>query len=211
MKRALLMIFLVGCSSGGPKSFDPGTSDAGSGGPTDTGTSVSCTYPSGPYGSASGSFVEGDFSWMCAGDAVTASDLFDCDGSKGINAIVFDVSAEWCAACISEASDFKTLIPQYEMLGVKAITLMVEDAAHSPATLMTATNWKSTYNLAIDVCADPYFSFHPPSGSSVNLPVEIVVDPRTMRITHVTEGYFSHYPLTPSQYVLDLVKKNKPM
>ena len=57
---------------------------------------------------------------------MSAADLFDCDGTKGINAIVFDVSAEWCAACVSEASDFKMLIPQYQMLGVKAVTLMVE-------------------------------------------------------------------------------------
>ena len=66
-------------------------------------------------------------------------------------------------------------------------------------------------SFAIDVCADPTFSFHPESGSSVNLPVEIIVDPRTMRITHVTEGYFSHYPLQPSQWVMDLVKRNKAM
>src|SRR5438105_4803394 len=115
MKRALLLIFLLGCSSGGsPKSFDQGSGDAGGGGPADTGASVSCTYPSGPYGSTAGSFVEGDFAWTCAGNGVSAADLFDCDGTKGINAIVFDVSAEWCAACVSEASDFKMLIPQYQ-------------------------------------------------------------------------------------------------
>jgi hypothetical protein len=76
---------------------------------------------------------------------------------------------------------------------------------------MTATDWKKTYNLGIDVCADPEFSFHPPSGSSVNLPLEIIVDPRTMQITHVSQGYFSAYPVQPSKYVMDLVKKNKPM
>lgn len=55
MKRALLMVFLIGCSSP-PKTFDQGSPDSGATTP-DTGTVNSCTYPAGPYGSTAGSFV----------------------------------------------------------------------------------------------------------------------------------------------------------
>lgn len=169
---------------------------------------MSCSYPTGPFGTSPSTVVESDLSWSCAGSDVSAAELFDCDGSKGINAIVFDVSAEWCAACVAQATDLDKLIPQYEQLGVKLVTLMVQDAASNPATLGTASSWKTKYDLGIDVCADPGFAFKPSGSGSVNLPVTIVVDPRTMIITHVGQGYVSHYPLTPEQAVMDLVKKN---
>lgn len=206
MKHVICTLFLVGCSSGPSKGFlTEVTMDGGS---PDTSAGVSCSYPSGPFGSAPGSFVRSDLSWACAGTDVSSSELFDCDGKKGINAIVFDVSAEWCAACVAEAADFKTLAPQYEKLGVKAVTLMVQDGSYAPATLSAASEWKQKFNLTIDVCADPSFAFQPSGSGSVTLPVAIVVDPRTMRIVHVSQGYVSHYPLTPAQIILDLVEKN---
>jgi thiol-disulfide isomerase/thioredoxin len=208
MKRAIGMLLMVGCASGPSKGFIADDPDSGSSSHPDTGT-ASCTYPTGPFGTSPSTVVRSDVSWTCAANTVSASELFDCDGSKGINALVFDVSAEWCAACISEAADLKTLVPQYDMLGVKLVTLMVQDASHAPASLMTASAWKQKYNLAIDVCADPSFALLPSGGGSVNLPVTIVVDPRSMIITHVGQGYVSHYPLTPDQAVMELVKKNQ--
>lgn len=217
MKRIALVIAasavgIVACSSAPPGFGSPAGGKDG-GGPAveqDTGAPSSCDYPTTNYGSQVGANVQGSFNWSCAGPSmVEAMDLFDCDGSKGINALVFDVSAEWCAACVAEAADFKTLEPQYAKLGVKVVTLMIQDAAHAPATAATASAWKQKYGLSVDVCADPKFSFQPSGSGSLNLPYTLVVDPRTMRITHVSQGYLSHYPLAPEKAIVDLAKKNR--
>lgn len=205
----ILGFVVVGCASG-PAGF--GGSDAGDGGKPvpvepDSGTNA-CAYPTTDVGAKVGAFVDGTLSWSCAGAPVATEDLFDCDGSKGINAIVFDVSAEWCAACVAEATDMKSLAAQYDALGVKFVTLVIQDAGHAPASLSTASAWKQKYNLAVDVCADPGFAFQPSGSGSLNLPYTLVVDPRTMRIVHVAQGYLSRYPLAPDQAVVDLAKRN---
>lgn len=57
-----------------------------------------CEYPSGPYGVAMGDVVPPTLSWdgFEPGNpnptSFTAEDLFDCDGSRGIHAIVVDTS-----------------------------------------------------------------------------------------------------------------------
>jgi peroxiredoxin len=206
----LLPVLALACSSAPPAFGPPFSNEGGADGayPADSGSTLSCDYPAGPYGAQQGASVDADFQWKCAGPSIASTDLFDCDGTKGINALVFDISAEWCAACTAEAADFKTLEPQYEKLGVKVVTLMIQDASHAPATVATATAWKQKYGLTVDVCADPKFSFQPSGSGSLNLPFTIVVDPRTMRIVHESQGYLSHYPLTPDKSILDLAKRN---
>jgi hypothetical protein len=57
-----------------------------------------CVYPSGPYGVSDGKVIPPTLKWQgyLAGGEVqgtlTSKELFDCDGSKGINAILFDTS-----------------------------------------------------------------------------------------------------------------------
>lgn len=220
MKLALVFALpsiFVACSSAGPSPFpNAATTDAGTTG-NDPDTSVaSCNaYPSGPYGTKPGSTVRADVTWQgypagkTTAETIAVADLYDCDGSKGINALVFDVSAVWCAACQAEAADLKTLAPQYDALGVKVITLMVQDASNQPATLSTAADWKKTYDLVdVSVCADPSFAFQPSGSGSISLPMEVLVDPRTMKIISTNGGYLSHYPLAPSADIVALAKKN---
>lgn len=162
-----------------------------------------------------GKTVRADLSWkgFAAGSTtpstIASMDLYDCDGSKGINAIVFDVSATWCAACQTQAADQPKLAADYDKLGVKVITLMVQDASNAPATISTAESWKQQYKLTdVAVCADPQFSFQPSASGSVSLPMTIVVDPRTMIITRISQWYLAHYPLSVDADVVALAKKN---
>ncbi len=219
MKRAFC-IFLIStsaaCSSGSGKDF--GSNDAAvpavdSG--AQTNACAANTYPEGPYGTGVGKIVNPGFTWKGylpnATDvsAIVPNDLYDCDGSKGINALVFDVSAQWCAACQSQAANQSQLFTQYDQLGIHVVTLVVQDASSAPATTATAQQWKDQYGLTdITVAADPGFSFAPLNQQSVSLPVTIIVDPRTMKIMQVNQGYLAAYPLKPDAEAIAIAQKN---
>ncbi|MBM4358510.1 MAG: hypothetical protein FJ096_10425 [Deltaproteobacteria bacterium] len=61
-------------------------------------TGASCVYPAGPYGVSLGKIIPKNLKWqgyLAGGQAqgtLTTEELFDCDGTKGINAILFDTS-----------------------------------------------------------------------------------------------------------------------
>jgi thiol-disulfide isomerase/thioredoxin len=219
MKRAFC-IFLAAASaacSSGKGDFGGGDAAAPA---VDSGASTNnaCaadTYPEGPYGTGVGKIVNPGLSWKGylpnATDVTTIApnDLYDCDGSKGIDAIIFDVSAQWCAACQSQAANTPALFTQYDALDIRVVTLVVQDMNQAPATTTTAQQWKQQYGLTdITVAADPTFSFAPLDESSVSLPVTIVVDPRTMKIMQVNQGYIAAYPLAPDPEAVSIAKLN---
>jgi hypothetical protein len=215
MKRALCILFVLGCSSA-PRDFgsDAGVPVPDSGNPV-TNDLCAAGYPAGPYGTGAGKVVNPGLSWKgylpgaSAVSTFTPNDLWDCDGSKGIDAIIFDVAAEWCAACQSQASSTPQLVSQYATLGIDAITLVVQDASSAPATTATALDWRTQYGLTgITVAADPAFSFAPLNQTSVDLPVTIIVDPRTMKIVKVKQGYIAAYPVQPDADAVSIAKKN---
>jgi len=225
---ALLSTFALACSGAAPA--DPGTGDAAA--PADDGGTTpdsaapveaaapadaappGCTYPNGPYGPGLGQTISPSFSWQgYAPNETTVStlksrDLFDCDGSKGIDAIVIDVSAGWCAACETQAHDEAQLTGTYDQLGVKAVTLLIMDAAENAATTDTALDWRTTYHLDdVGVYADPNFLLQP-NEQTIGLPITLLVDPRTMKVVKKTEGYGSQYPIQVDPDVAALAKKN---
>jgi hypothetical protein len=61
-------------------------------------TGSACVYPSGPYGVNKGATVPPTVTWKgypaggLAQGTLSTKELFDCDGTKGITAIVFDTS-----------------------------------------------------------------------------------------------------------------------
>ncbi len=216
MKRVFCILFLAGnaCSSASKDFGGDAAAPVVDSGPT-TNACAANTYPEGPYGTSVGQIVNPGLSWKgylpneTTVSTIAPSDLYDCDGSKGIDAILFDVSAEWCAACQSQATNTPALFTQYDELGIHVVTLVVQDSNSAPATTATASAWKQQYGLTdITVAADPAFSFAPPDESSVSLPVTIVVDPRTMKIMSENEGYIAAYPLAPDATAVAIAKKN---
>jgi hypothetical protein len=158
-----------------------------------------CTYPAGGYGVDMGTIVAPTFSWQgyAEGSAqlstISIEAYFDCDGTKGVNALLVDVSATWCSACQQEAMDLPGQVASWTGKGIHVLTLMIEDADQNPATTQTALDWRNAFGLTqIAVAADPNFSFQPSSGD-VGLPMQVLVDPRTMRIVEVDQGYSGDY------------------
>ena len=219
-KRAFCIFWIAttaACSSGTGKG-DFGSDAAAPAVDSGAQTTSACaanTYPDGPYGTGVGKIVNPGLAWkgylpnQADVSTITPADLYDCDGSKGIDAIVFDVAAQWCAACQSQAANQPQLFTQYDQLGIHVVTLVVQDASSAPATTATAQAWKQQYGLTdITVAADPGFSFAPLNQSSVSLPVTIVVDPRTMKIMQVNQGYVAAYPLQPDAEAVAIAQKN---
>jgi hypothetical protein len=140
-----------------------------------------------------GSVVDPSLAWQGykdgAGNAASVSiaDYFDCDGARGVNALLLDESATWCADCSKEAA---TIAPEvgssWASAGVNVVTLMSQDEQQHPATLDTALAWRNEYALTAGaVCADPKWTTKLWGGASSagnGFPTNVLIDPRTMKI-----------------------------
>jgi hypothetical protein len=146
-------------------------------------------YPKGPYGVTVGKIIDPSFNWVGYAPGATASstisiaDFYDPDGTKGINALVIDSSGQWCVACQYIAklipSWFSAKGDNWKALGVQMLTLVIQNNNYEPADLTTAQQWRALFDLNfIYVVADPNDTF--PTNA---LPSELLVDPRTMKIT----------------------------
>ncbi len=82
--------------SGQAASGQAGSGQTGSG--ASTGAGMDCMWPAGPYGVGQGDTLPSGKSWQgyAAGSTqagtVALADFYDCDGSRGINAVLFDTS-----------------------------------------------------------------------------------------------------------------------
>jgi thiol-disulfide isomerase/thioredoxin len=221
----------LGCSSGpgSASGGDVGTKvDAGSegvravhardGSAMDSGVSSGgCPYPSGPYGTAVGDVLDPTLVWQVYAPGATTpstlriSDLLDCDGKKGINAVVFDTSAQWCVACQAEAQSIPAWVGStgagagdWTSLGVRFVTLIIQNDAYEPATIVTAQQWRAMFDLtSIYVGADPNASL--PADA---LPHNLLVDPRTMKISQDLDNDDSAGTPQADPAVAALAKKN---
>ena len=91
----------AGDAGGAGTGGDPATTVANSSSQmasSTTGGPDPCVYPAGPYGVAQGQIVPPTLSWQVyapgasSPSTLTSEDLFDCDGTKGIDVIVVDTS-----------------------------------------------------------------------------------------------------------------------
>ncbi len=88
-------------------------------------------------------------------------------------------------------------------LGIKWLTLMLDDANGGSPTTAGSQQWKNYWGLdSVAVCADPYYSMVP--GSSVGTPQTTIVDPRTMKVISIQEGYSGNY-----SQLISLANSNK--
>jgi hypothetical protein len=81
---------------------------------------------------------------------------------------------------------------QSQGLGIEWLTLLLDDPNEGPPTTSGAFTWKDYYGHTLSyVAADPYFAMVP--GSSVGTPQLSIVDPRTMVVVDLQEGYSGNY------------------
>jgi hypothetical protein len=180
-----------GADSGGGATEDSGAPlDADTDADADDAAPTGCVYPSGPYGVTVGKVLNPDLQWQgfvpgaTTASTVKITDLYDCDGSKGLNAIVVDSAGQWCVACQGIAQEIPTwLSPKgdnYLKLGVQILNLVIQNNDYEPATVTTAQQWRTLFSLtSIYVVADPNDTF--PTNA---LPYELLIDPRTMKVVH---------------------------
>lgn len=192
-----------------------GSGGAGAGGSGSTGSGgtgggpTACTYPPGPYGTSVGQVVNPNLSWQgfvpgaSTASTISIQDYFDCDGTRGIHALLIAQAAIWCGACQQEAQDLDSLMAGgWTQKGIRVLSLIIEDKSGNPAELKHAQAWKNTFGAkAWGVAADPKFTF---AGAGSNgLPLGIVIDPRTMKVVDRSEGYDPY-----NQALLGLAQKN---
>ena len=183
MRRLFAFVALAatGCSSSPAPVVEPAPSAQ---------SVTACVYPDGPYGIHVGDTIPPTFTWSGLGPGGAAqqyasTDFYDCDGTKGINAIVFDSSATWCGACQEEATQLEGIIANnWGPNGVAVITLMVQDANQNPTTdINVAQAWMTDYHLKnVPVALDPKFNFAVYVNGTLGLPYNVLVDPRTMKV-----------------------------
>ena len=85
------------------------------------------------------------------------------------------------------------------------MTLMIDNPWDGAPTVQDAKTWKDNWGLtSIYVVADPNYSMVP--GQSVGTPQTTIVNPRTMQVMLVQEGYSGYYPAQ----LESLAAQNKP-
>jgi hypothetical protein len=190
MAAVLIGMLTAACStaSTGKTPDEPADSGPGAADTAPAAADTGPSYPSGPYGVTVGKVLDPTLEWQgFAPNATTPStvkitDLWDPDGSKGINAVVIDSSGQWCIACQGIAK----LIPgwfspkgdDWAKLGVQMITLVIQNNNYEPATVTTAQQWRALFSLnELYVVADPADTF--PTNA---LPSQLLVNPRTMKV-----------------------------
>jgi hypothetical protein len=177
---------------------DSGTAPAP---PTDTGTMpapppdtapppATGDYPSGPYGLSVGSVIpnlslsgyrDGTGAWT----TIKTSDYYDPTGSRGVKGLLITVSAAWCGPCQEEARDLVDIYDsKYRARGAKFLTSMIENSSRGAATQTTVDSWIKMAGTNFDIVADPGAKLLGGSG----LPFNMVVDPRTMKVTKSWSG-----------------------
>lgn len=186
-------------SSGGSGAGGGGNPTAGAGGGEQVQPS-NCEYPTGQTGVAEGKVLRKTLQWQgflegsTQQTTIKVEDYLDCDGTKGINALLLTTGALWCGNCNQEASEFdRNMANKWEAMGIKILSLIIEDSYSNPATIANAQQWRSKHGgQRFAVGVDPAFSFA--QWGENGLPTQLVVDPRTMQIVYRQEGYSPSYP-----------------
>jgi len=152
-----------------------------------------CTYSGGPYGASPGSIANPSFSWQGfapgsqAASEFGSTDLFDCDGSRGIHAVLITHAAGWCSACQDEASQLPQQMATWGPAGVVVVELVIETSSGYPADITMAQHWRDVFGLHnVYVGADPDFVFESPYADA--LPFKLIVNPRDMTIVRAYTG-----------------------
>lgn len=89
-------------------------------------------------------------------------------------------------------------------LRIRAATLLLDNQNEGAPTVQGAQVWKDNFGITTGyVLADPNYAMVP--GSSVGTPQITIVDPRTMKVLLVQEGWGGDYPSQLTQ----LAQQNK--
>ena len=153
-------------------------------------------WPAGPYGVTIGKTVPESLSWAGYVEGskspatLSLKSWYDPDGTKGIEAILVITSQFGCGPCYEEAQTLQGHSQSWKSqgYGIKVLQLVVNDSNGDSADISAANEWKAKFGLVdIAVGADPNDEMAP--GGSFGTPLQTLIDPRTMKVIDVTEGF----------------------
>lgn len=144
-------------------------------------------------------------------ETIVAGDFYDCNGSKGIDVVVYEMAKFFCGACEQDAKTLEQRLATWraEGLGVAWVTVLVSapDGA-SPATTEGAKIWREKHGFQnVHVVADPSYQLLPPGKQSFGTPSFVVVDPRTQTVVKWQEG-LAMGPGGQDETIVAVAKKN---
>jgi len=173
---------------------DTGVSDGGDG---DAGVEDN-PYPDGPYGGflddtiANYSF-NGYINDHPSEGAVEASGyvegftLQDIRRLGTYDFLLINVAAEWCAGCRVEAQQIPGLYDGWADKRGYVMSVITQDSRSEPALKRHLDSWISTYPINYTMVHDPQGFIDREIGPDV-LPLNIIIDLRTMKILHRVFG-----------------------
>lgn len=125
---------------------------------------------------------------------IPVSQWYDPDGSKGIHAILFLTSKYDCSACSKESVELQEKVESWNlaMKGIKVVVLLINNSSNGKPDASSTFQWKSQFKLKnVTVVVDPGVTFA--VSSTFATPLRTIVDPRTMKVFEVDEGYTGDY------------------
>ncbi|GAC1351181.1 MAG: hypothetical protein NVSMB1_01740 [Polyangiales bacterium] len=151
-------------------------------------------YPDGPYGIEKGKvFPPIEMEGYKGGQGGTwakfsMKDYYDVDGKKGVYAILFVVSAEWCVPCQQEAKKLTEFFADpYKKQGAAFIGGMIQNYKHEPADQKTVDRWIAKFHTNFDIgIGNDLDSQTLPATAGI--PRNYIIDPRNMVIYRVNSG-----------------------
>lgn len=166
----------------------------------DGGVSAPPSYPYGAGGLGVGQIFpamtfEGYRDGQGAYTNLSLRDDYDPDGDRGVRALYILVCAAWCAPCRQEAAALPRMYRnRYAAQGARFLTVMVEGPSPGQAASRTDLDaWVAQYRINHDIGLGTTAALLAnPAGASY--PTNYVVDPRTMVIQEVVQGYRSLEP-----------------
>lgn len=181
---ALPLVFAFGCSS---SAAQPLPDDVGLGpAPNDGGSEAGSNEKDAGLRFGPGTQLDSSLSWegyakgQSSPSTIRLADFHDADGSKGINALLLTQESFTCDFSDEATRELGARAAGWEADGIEILQLVVYDYGDEPATIETAAEWKDHFQTTWNVGADPDFTFH--EIGSNPLPIQIVVDPRTLTV-----------------------------
>jgi hypothetical protein len=171
--------------------------------PRDTGPAP-CTWPTSNLGNEIGQSLPSHLAWQGLGPGesqerrIGIDEFFDCDGERGIHAVLIITSQYGCSRCTSQADGLTEMLASWrsEGLNILVLTLKLEDPGdQNPASMAAVNHWRDAYGLNTSyVGYDNGYAMVPRSGGgSFGTPLNSIVDPRNMEVIEVIQGYDRSY------------------
>lgn len=149
-------------------------------------------YPEGPFGTEPGDTTENVCfeGWLAPQrvqhvtatlEPVALADFHDPDGSRGVRLLLVNTAALWCSACRIEHETLPEHAARLGPKGLVIVSALFQGVDGAPATFEDLTLWVETYETNFPMVLDPDYSFGR-YASAETAPLNLVIDPKTMRI-----------------------------